>query len=225
MWGQNWGQMIWGGAIHAPAAGMGGSFLLAVALLLVGLLLVTRRGRSRGAGVAILALALTVPISVAIASVPNTFVNGQVADATQVNANFAALNNAVVAGPAAYFNNSTSFSQTALSTSGTAVATLTLPAGSYVLQAKFRYQQVGGTAPLQASCAFYAGTVGNGGTNDGSEAEVPPGGAQIDGYLGGTYTVLAGQAPSALILGCYGSSTLRVLNPQFVAVAAAVTNQ
>jgi hypothetical protein len=46
MWGQNWGQMIWGGVVrNVPAMGMGGSVILSVLLLAVGLFLVTRRGR------------------------------------------------------------------------------------------------------------------------------------------------------------------------------------
>jgi hypothetical protein len=89
MWGQNWGQMNWGNlALAVPAAGFWGALLLAT--LLGGLGIRRLRGaRPRLLGIVALALALLVPISAR--ALPYTFTNGTAADATQVNANFAAL--------------------------------------------------------------------------------------------------------------------------------------
>jgi hypothetical protein len=58
-------------------------------LMVVGLRLL--RARRRTIGVAVLLLALAAPLSAKALSLPFTFANNTVADATQVNANFAAL--------------------------------------------------------------------------------------------------------------------------------------
>jgi len=89
MWGQNWGQMIWGGT-PVPAIGFWGTLLLGAVLGAVGVSFL--RGRKpRTVGAIVLALALIIPIS-ARAITLITFTNGTIADANQVNANFAALN-------------------------------------------------------------------------------------------------------------------------------------
>jgi hypothetical protein len=101
MWGLNWGQMIWGQATPVPAMGFWGVLLLGAVL---GALAVRqlRAGRSRLVGGVALGLALLVPISAR--ALPFTFTNGTVADATQVNANFAALASAQALGPSASSN-------------------------------------------------------------------------------------------------------------------------
>ena len=91
IWGaENWGEMLWGTNTQifpVPAMPVFGMLLLAAALLFI-----TRRyGAKR---VAPFVLVLLMPL-VAI-SVPNTFVNGTVADADEVNANFAALEASVL---------------------------------------------------------------------------------------------------------------------------------
>jgi hypothetical protein len=88
MWGQSWGQMIWGQVQAVPALGFWGTILLGAVLGALG----TRRlrgARPRRAAAVALAVALLVPISAR--ALPFVFSNGTVADATQVNANFAAL--------------------------------------------------------------------------------------------------------------------------------------
>jgi hypothetical protein len=98
MWGQAWGTMIWGTAPPVPAMGT-------LSLVLLGglLALVARHAIRRGAsarGTALLAAVATVGVAwSALAQsggmLPFTFSNGTVADATQVNANFTFLGNAV----------------------------------------------------------------------------------------------------------------------------------
>jgi hypothetical protein len=81
--------MIWG-APSVPAMTFWGSVVLCALLLVVGLRLL--RGRRRAIGGAVLAVALMAPLAARAITLPFTFANGTVADATQVNANFAALN-------------------------------------------------------------------------------------------------------------------------------------
>jgi hypothetical protein len=97
MWGTNWGLMIWGGLTAVPAIGFWGAVMLAA---LLGVMGVRRlRGRSRVIGAGTLLLVLLLPISAR--AVPFTFTNGTVADATQVNANFAAVAAQAGIGPTA----------------------------------------------------------------------------------------------------------------------------
>lgn len=91
MWGQSWGQLIWGNGVGkpfaAPAVGLWGVLLFGFLLGVVAVVLL-RSGRRTGLGLFL--LLLLIPIS-AVAGVPNVFTNGTVADANQVNANFAAV--------------------------------------------------------------------------------------------------------------------------------------
>ncbi len=90
MWSQNWGTMIWGSA-SAPVPSLGplGLLLLALSLMLLGAVFLRTPRAVRIVSKLALVVALLVPIT-AIA-VPYTFTNGTVANAQQVNANFAAL--------------------------------------------------------------------------------------------------------------------------------------
>jgi hypothetical protein len=96
MWGQKWGQLIWGHAASVPAVPLWGILLLFVALTIVGLRFV--RARPRTIGLAALALAFAIPLTARALSLPFTFTNGTVADATQVNADFAAIANGRIYG-------------------------------------------------------------------------------------------------------------------------------
>jgi hypothetical protein len=89
MWGQLWGQMLWGRATPVPAIGFWGALLLGAVLGALGVRLL-RGARPRTLGALALGLALIIPIS-ARAITLISFTNGTIADANQVNANFAAL--------------------------------------------------------------------------------------------------------------------------------------
>jgi hypothetical protein len=97
MWGQTWGQMIWGKQTAAAVPALPGGMLLLLAglLMFVGYRMGRRQRAPRWmAGAIGLAVAL-VPVAIVHATstfgVPFTFSNGTVADATQVNQNFAAV--------------------------------------------------------------------------------------------------------------------------------------
>ena len=91
MWGQPWGSLVWGS--HAvPLMGPLGMLALFACLVAMGVAF-TRRSASRVA-VAIGLCALVGAPLVAVAAqltIPFVFANGEVADAGEVNANFAAL--------------------------------------------------------------------------------------------------------------------------------------
>jgi hypothetical protein len=89
MWGQTWGQLVWGQTASVPSLGGWGTLVLGVLLGMTAVLALRRVG-ARAAGVLVLAVALIVPI--AARALPFTFANGTIADADQVNANFAAVN-------------------------------------------------------------------------------------------------------------------------------------
>jgi hypothetical protein len=95
MWGQLWGQMLWGVGPAVPAVGFWTAVALGAVLLAVGRRMVERGGHRRTIGVTALLLALVLPVSAALATVPFSFTNGTVADATQVNSNFSALDSRV----------------------------------------------------------------------------------------------------------------------------------
>jgi hypothetical protein len=204
--------MVWTVIRAVPSGGLGWTLLLAVLLAIAGLQLVRQRARARGIGVVLLALALVLPGSVAIAQVPFIFNNGQIADAFQVNQDFAYLDTRTYA---------TVAQTTPLSLTGVAVATLTLPQGNYVLHAKWRYQQQAGTTTSQSvACSFYQDTVGNilvGGSNDASEAAVPPGGLRVDGSTLSWVQIIPNSPPITVVLGCYGPATVNVVAAAIVA--------
>lgn len=89
MWGQHWGQMVWGGTQRVPAMAFWGLALVALLLVVLGRKFLQARPRTVGA--VTLALLLALPLTATALNLPFSFSNGTVADATQVNANFAAL--------------------------------------------------------------------------------------------------------------------------------------
>lgn len=93
MWGlDRWGSMLWGSSAVAaavPALGALGLCALALGLMALGALVLRPLGLGRAAGfLAVLCAFLAGGVALAV---PNTFVNGSVANATAVNANFANL--------------------------------------------------------------------------------------------------------------------------------------
>lgn len=95
MWGlENWNQMIWGGAISVPLFGTPGIVALAACFFLGGYVLQNRH-RSRWLGAFAAVALLAIPLAaIATVTLPHVFVNGQVADADQVNTNFAEVGEA-----------------------------------------------------------------------------------------------------------------------------------
>jgi hypothetical protein len=85
---EQWGSLVWGGA-SIPAMPI--TMLLGmVACFLAGGWFFQPSRRSRRS-ITVLVLLAALPLSIAAVSVPYTFVNGTIADAEQVNANFSAL--------------------------------------------------------------------------------------------------------------------------------------
>ena len=89
MWGENWGEMIWGSANSASAVQVP---LGPWALILLGFMLglcAVYANRNRKTRLLPFAIVLAVPVVSAIAAtLPHTFANGTTANADQVNANF-----------------------------------------------------------------------------------------------------------------------------------------
>lgn len=96
MWGSSvWGQMIWGTAVPVPALGPLG--LLVLAGLLLAMATASLHRRQSAWVTSLFVVLLVVPLSAYAGSValPNLLVNGTIADADAVNANFDAVKSAV----------------------------------------------------------------------------------------------------------------------------------
>lgn len=96
-WGENWGEMVWGSSAPpaaVPMTGWPGLFLLLTVLLVTALWKMNRISRQVGLTLSVF---LLVPVLIAPQiSTWNgtswyTFINGEVADANEVNGNFEAL--------------------------------------------------------------------------------------------------------------------------------------
>lgn len=106
---------------------------------------------------------------------------------------------------------------------GVTVASLSLPAGTYVIIAKFRYRNTG-TTTQTASCVYQGSGIGG---FDSSQNNVPPGGAaagQIDGVMMDIVTKQVGDNTDVHVQ-CFGPPDVHIINSQFVAVASAITSQ
>ena len=88
---ENWGEMLWGLPVSVPS--LPGIGLIALAFALSATAAWTLRKRRPGLGLPVLLVLLAIPLVVAAGTltVPNTFTNGKVADADEVNANFDAV--------------------------------------------------------------------------------------------------------------------------------------
>lgn len=95
MWGENWGDMIWGGQLlSVPTLGVIG--LGVMAMILVGIKYWGHAMNFRHMNVVVALIVFTAGLPYALAvTLPHKFSNGQVADADQVNENFEALREAV----------------------------------------------------------------------------------------------------------------------------------
>jgi hypothetical protein len=89
MWSEDWSTMIWG-SNFVPMMSPLGLVMLALALMVLGKILLSLRTKKPFFGFALVAIVIAPLVTIAV-TVPNTFVNGSVADADEVNANFVAL--------------------------------------------------------------------------------------------------------------------------------------
>ena len=88
-WGdENWGTMVWGESLSVPSLPGIGLIALAVGLAATAAWLLGKRRLALGLPAL---LGLLVVVASTATAVPNTFVNGTVADADEVNTNFNSL--------------------------------------------------------------------------------------------------------------------------------------
>lgn len=120
-----------------------------------------------------------------------------------------------------FFNRN--FSNVALASfPGVTVASLTLPPGSYVISAKFRYRG-NGAAPSGASCVYQSSLGSIGGLDASANSGTLTTGT-VDGYMMDIFTnSTAGNAE--VHVQCFGPAQVSIINPQFAATSAAFTFQ
>ena len=93
-WGEPWGVMVWGAAPSAVPS-MDGLGLGLLVLILIGLAIRGLRSRSTLGLVMLASFVGAADLAEAEVTIPNTFTNGEVAEAAEVNANFSALADAL----------------------------------------------------------------------------------------------------------------------------------
>ena len=94
-WGENWGVMVWGAAPSAVPS-IDGLGLGLLALVLIGLAIRAVRSRATLGLMVLASFVGAADLAEAQGvTIPNTFTNGEVADAGEVNANFSALADAL----------------------------------------------------------------------------------------------------------------------------------
>ncbi len=93
-WGDNWGVMVWGAAPSAVPS-IDGLGLGLLALVLIGLAIRGLRSRATLGLMVLASFVGAADLAEAQVTIPNTFTNGEVADAGEVNANFSALADAL----------------------------------------------------------------------------------------------------------------------------------
>jgi hypothetical protein len=104
-WGENWGVMVWGAAAPAAVPMMDGLGLGLLALVLIGLAIRGLRSRATLGLMVLASFVGAADLAEAQVTIPNTFTNGEVADAAEVNANFSALADALdVTVPSSFAN-------------------------------------------------------------------------------------------------------------------------
>lgn len=97
MWGiESWGSMIWGVAGNpVPFTTPLGWMALGSLLTITAWVTLRRRGPVAATCISVLAIAVPLAAWAGDVSIPNTFANGTIADADQVNANFSSVETAV----------------------------------------------------------------------------------------------------------------------------------
>ena len=94
-WGENWGEMVWGVPVSVPTLPGVGLIVLAIGLSAIATWLLHKRRAALGLPVLLVLLAIPLVVAAGTVTVPNTFVNGEIADADEVNENFEAVETAV----------------------------------------------------------------------------------------------------------------------------------
>ena len=94
-WGENWSSMMWNEMASLPALGIAGLTLLAMGLAGTAAWALRKRRPAVGLMLSLVLLAIPMAVAAGTLAVPNTFVNGTMADADEVNANFDAVEAAV----------------------------------------------------------------------------------------------------------------------------------
>ena len=95
-WGDDWGAMVWGaGASAVPSLGWLGLAILAMGLAATAAWTLRKRRPALGLSLSLVLLVIPLAVAAGTVTVPNTFTNGTVADADEVNANFGAVKTAV----------------------------------------------------------------------------------------------------------------------------------
>jgi hypothetical protein len=89
-WGENWGVMIWGESLAVPMLGVPALLVLGALLGATATWFLRKRRPGLASFVALVVLAVPLVVMAGPVSIPYGFVNGTVADADEVNANFAA---------------------------------------------------------------------------------------------------------------------------------------
>ena len=209
-WGENWGVMVWGAAPSAVPS-IDGLGLGLLALVLIGLAI---RGLRPRATLGLMVLASFVgaaDLAEAQVTIPNTFTNGEVADAAEVNANFSALADALdVTVPNSFANsgiadaNQVNSNFTALKT---AVDTFTndLAAATSATETAFTNGSVQGAASVDITTdnAAAEAAAGNaactqaGGTWDAATSTCTPAAAPYNCFIGGFCSQAAIDFPPA----------------------------
>jgi len=104
-WGENWGVMVWGAAAPSAVPSIDGLGLGLLVLVLIGLAIRGLRSRATLGLMVLASFVGAADLAEAQVTIPNTFTNGEVADAAEVNANFSALANALdVTVPSSFAN-------------------------------------------------------------------------------------------------------------------------
>jgi len=211
-WGENWGVMVWGAAPSAVPSidGLGLGLLL---LVLIGLAIRGLRSRATLGLMVLASFVGAADLAEAQVTIPNTFTNGEVADAGEVNANFSALANALdVTVPNSFANSGIADANQVNSNFDvlkTAVDTFTndLAAATSATETAFTNGSVQGAASVDittdnaaaeavaAAAAGSAACTQAGGTWDAGTSTCTPAAAPYNCFIGGLCSQLASSFP------------------------------
>ena len=214
-WGENWGVMVWGAAAPAAVPSIDGIGLGLLALVLIGLAIRGLRSRATLGLMVLASFVGAADLAEAQVTIPNTFTNGEVADAGEVNANFSALANALdVTVPSSFANSGIADANQVNSNFDvlkTAVDTFTndLAAATSATETAFTNGSVQGAASVDittdnaaaeavaAAAAGSAACTQAGGTWDAGTSTCTPAAAPYNCFIGGFCSQAAIDFPPA----------------------------